>query len=271
MHLRNLRYHFSRSVRCSSSAAVRASLSLPPPPIYKPPTWQSWNALPHVLWQDSLARFLPSSPGAKLDPSLAPYIYYADQHVTFMYDRYPKSSFHLLAMPTSGSPPDLSSLVARDVPWLRLVEAMSRHFFDAWASRLSDSRVARGSPLRQLWVGFHALPSLRPLHAHILSADMSSPHMKSKAHYLSYTTPFFRPLPLMLGRLERGATPSPTDDNEREYYEELTRGPLISHLTGEDFLGKLQRLKAHLEQEAFGGGPPLLGPGGYDEGPYFRR
>ncbi|EKU20534.1 aprataxin, partial [Nannochloropsis gaditana CCMP526] len=37
----------------------------------------------------------------------------------------------------------------------------------------------------------HSLPSLRPLHIHIVSQDFDSPALKTKRHWNSFTTPFF--------------------------------------------------------------------------------
>lgn len=39
--------------------------------------------------------------------------------------------------------------------------------------------------------GFHALPSLPPLHMHVMSLDLLGPCLKNKKHYNSFTTNFF--------------------------------------------------------------------------------
>ena len=40
-------------------------------------------------------------------------------------------------------------------------------------------------------VGFHALPSLAPLHLHVLSPDLDSPWLKTKRHFNSFTQASF--------------------------------------------------------------------------------
>lgn len=44
-----------------------------------------------------------------------------------------------------------------------------------------------------LMAGYHLVPSLYPIHLHILSDDMDSTHMKHKKHWNSFTTAFFVP------------------------------------------------------------------------------
>ena len=41
--------------------------------------------------------------------------------------------------------------------------------------------------------GFHAVPSMRPLHLHLLSLDHDSEALKHKKHWNSFATPFFVP------------------------------------------------------------------------------
>ena len=43
-------------------------------------------------------------------------------------------------------------------------------------------------------VGYHAVPSLRPMHIHIISEDFSSDCLKNKKHYQSFCFPFFIPV-----------------------------------------------------------------------------
>jgi hypothetical protein len=40
-------------------------------------------------------------------------------------------------------------------------------------------------------LGYHALPSLHPLHCHIISQDFDAPALKTKKHWHSFTSPFF--------------------------------------------------------------------------------
>lgn len=50
--------------------------------------------------------------------------------------------------------------------------------------------------------GFHAIPSLRQLHMHVISQDLSGTAMKNKKHWNSFTTDFFIPASRLLAELE---------------------------------------------------------------------
>jgi Scavenger mRNA decapping enzyme C-term binding len=45
--------------------------------------------------------------------------------------------------------------------------------------------------VRQIRVGYHGNPSLRPLHLHVISQDLDGRAMKTLKHWNSFTTPFF--------------------------------------------------------------------------------
>ncbi len=53
----------------------------------------------------------------------------------------------------------------------------------------------------RLKIGFHAIPSLYPLHIHIISDDMESETMKNKKHWNSFTTSFFVELDFVMNLL----------------------------------------------------------------------
>lgn len=46
-------------------------------------------------------------------------------------------------------------------------------------------------------MGFHALPSMMPLHLHVISQDFNASALKTKKHWNSFTTEFFIPLSLV--------------------------------------------------------------------------
>jgi len=102
-------------------------------------------------------------------------------------DPFPKSAAHLLLLPSPGS------LAAGDVacvgdlrppclPRLRRLHAVAR----AVAAAVEREVMARRGPPRPAWlrwrIGYHSPPSLRPLHLHVLTADLQSPCLKTAAH-----------------------------------------------------------------------------------------
>lgn len=106
-------------------------------------------------------------------------------------------------------------------------------------------RVDPTSPLLQFRAGFHAIPSLNPLHLHFISQDFDSPFLKNKKHYLSFNTPFFLSLDYVIRQIEElGAV---TMEAEDEYLQYL-KGPLVSHRSGIDYGNKFSLLKRELQE-----------------------
>jgi aprataxin len=101
-----------------------------------------------------------------------------------------------------------------------------------------------------LMIGFHSTPSLFPLHIHVVSDDLSSPCMRNKKHWNSFSTPFFVPLDTVLGRCSAtatGAAPPSSIPDEVES-ERLLRQELRCHKCTASF-STMPSLKAHLVSE----------------------
>jgi aprataxin len=50
-------------------------------------------------------------------------------------------------------------------------------------------------------IGFHAIPSMRQLHMHVISQDFDSDHLKNKKHWNSFTTNFFVDADFLISKL----------------------------------------------------------------------
>lgn len=68
-------------------------------------------------------------------------------------------------------------------------------YLHAEAARIRDKLTAdlasAGRTPTHIRMGYHSLPSLHPLHLHIVSQDFDSPALKTKRHWDSFTTAFF--------------------------------------------------------------------------------
>lgn len=95
--------------------------------------------------------------------------------------------------------------------------------------------------------GFHAVPSMKTVHLHVISADLVSFRLKHKKHYISFhpTAGFWQPLGTVQDLVHAGKKALPMTDHQ---YEELLKGPLISLITQEKFKF-MPDLKRHLEAE----------------------
>jgi aprataxin len=85
-------------------------------------------------------------------------------------------------------------------------------------------------------IGFHAVPSMTQLHLHIISQDFDSSCLKTKQHYLSFTTSFFVHPEEIIKCIENGTL----NRLEREL-----KGVLRCHHCSIVF-PTMPRLKAHL-------------------------
>lgn len=139
------------------------------PTTYSAPT--SKPARPTV-WRDALRHTEPA------------FVYANDGVARVIYDGYPKAKYHLLALPATGSA--LSGI--KSISQLRPRHLEDLRTFHASVRSCADSlRTASGS---ELYLGYHALPSMDWLHCHIISTDLESPCLKTKHHYLGFTTDF---------------------------------------------------------------------------------
>ena len=74
-------------------------------------------------------------------------------------------------------------------------------------------------------VGFHAVPSMKRLHLHVISSDLISGCLKTKQHWNSFTTKFFVPLQVVLGDIEMSGEFSV----DKEAVESLLKKDLECH------------------------------------------
>lgn len=140
-------------------------------------------------------------------------VYYDDKWVVIN-DKYPKADIHLLILPRD---PKKSTLVPQDafedpifLEECRQEEKKVRHMVAEQLRRrygqFSTEEQARIAAMRSddppdklppgrdwnqmIISGVHARPSMKHLHIHVLSRDMVSSALKTRDHYLSFTTDF---------------------------------------------------------------------------------
>lgn len=124
-------------------------------------------------------------------------------------DRYPKALVHVLVVPRAANTAlcgvaGAAALRPGHVPALRDMHSVALAVWAEvsqwWGAAHPTFPMARFPAPR---VGFHAVPSLTPLHCHVMSADLHSDCMKTKRHFLSFTAPaFFLPLAAVIATLE---------------------------------------------------------------------
>lgn len=106
------------------------------------------------------------------------------EHCVVAYDIFPKGRVHLLILPRAelSGPSDLrhehQSLI---VHMLELA---------TWLSGQLRAQIPELAPLR---CGFHAVPTMRRLHLHLVSIDHDSQQLKRKRHWISFNSDFLVP------------------------------------------------------------------------------
>ncbi|KZT67782.1 HIT-like protein [Daedalea quercina L-15889] len=178
-------------------------------------------------------------------------------HTLTIFDAYPKSIFHFLVLPRVIAPSTASDLTnlrtvlkgdksrAQEViRWLAEDGMKVR-------SMIQDEMLKRYHFKWNIWMGFHAVPSMEHIHLHVLSADLCSPAMKNKKHYNSFHPKrgFFISLSDVQEWLEADPSYFSTMSQLKpSQYEPLLKEPLECWRCNNDFK-TMPLLKAHLQGE----------------------
>eukprot|EP01041_Mallomonas_annulata_P007600 gene7600-15573_t len=143
-----------------------------------------------------------------LPPHLQQAVFYQDDICIVVYDAYPKAKVHLLLMLKYDLQP-----VAENVR-----ELVPSHLSRLQASHRVARRIASSTAVHsaggghRVLLGYHAIPSLLPLHLHIISNDMDSVCMKTKSHWNSFTTDFLIPIDFVEQTLTSSLTASLSEE-----------------------------------------------------------
>ncbi|EPQ58176.1 HIT-like protein [Gloeophyllum trabeum ATCC 11539] len=109
-----------------------------------------------------------------------------------IFDAYPKAMFHFLVLPRVTPPftvAELSNLKAlfksgreRAKSLIEMLGQDARQI----QKMVEEEMVKRYGSKWDVWLGFHAVPSMEHLHLHVISSDLVSQALKNKKHYNSF-------------------------------------------------------------------------------------
>jgi aprataxin len=153
-------------------------------------------------------------------------------------DKYPKAFMHLLAIPRPGFLNVETPMQLREahIPKLERLLSVAKTVGRGELERLLEARGGSGGgsaassasdilpSMRKLRIGLHAVPSLRPLHIHIITDDMCSPWTKTKKHYLTFASAFFLHLEEAISSLRYSPPPGSLEIDAHQA-EQLLKGP----------------------------------------------
>lgn len=231
-------------------------------------------------WNQALVRIASAKDPATL-PTDDKALFY-DEHTITIYDKFAKAKYHFLVLPRipfklsssapsghlGSNPPTLAASNGKlnfgatrsnTVPVTHM-DSVSTLLASPYASEVlvalrdTSERVVehiRKDMKEQYGVSwsieraFHAVPSMEHLHLHVVSMDLVSDRLKHKQHFLSFhpTLGFAVRLEAVEDLIRKGKRTLP---KSRQAYEQLVKGPLMSHHTGQVFRF-FPELKAHLE------------------------
>ena len=109
-------------------------------------------------------------------------------------------------------------------------------------ARWLDDQLRRQMPrLAPTRAGFHAVPSMRQLHLHLISQDFDSACLKNKKHWNSFATDFFVPPELWVAQLQASGRLSV----DKHAQEAKLKALMLCPASGK-VLKDMPTLKAHL-------------------------
>jgi aprataxin len=184
------------------------------------------------------------------DPSGKPGVLSHDDEIVVLRDAYPKARAHVLVLARDPALRDgPSSLRAAHVPLVEKMlaaarSAMGRALVESPATAAAADADA-GAPSRVVRFGFHAKPSMPQLHMHAVSQDLRGSSMKTRRHWNTFATDFFRDASEVLDELRaRGALE--WDEEEAESRVKMER--LRCHACGDGPHATMPKLFEHLDR-----------------------
>ncbi|KIR30433.1 aprataxin [Cryptococcus deuterogattii 99/473] len=205
-----------------------------------------------------------SDPQSSLPPSK---LLFSNSNTMVVFDAYPKAKYHFLVLPRYPFPPqsdpdsdesivsietldDLKSLLLKAGPDEReeIIRAMAETAREVEEMIKDEMLKTEGFEWR-IDVGFHAIPSMKHIHLHVISEDRISPSLKSKKHYNSFRPDLGFFIPIMEVQrwlqddrtmLDRVETLSAT--------QTLLKTPLTCFKCDEP-MNNIEKLKQHFEKE----------------------
>ncbi|OCH94948.1 HIT-like protein [Obba rivulosa] len=196
---------------------------------------------------------------SKADPSSLPtsVLFTHTANSLTIFDAFPKATFHFLVLPRARPPltvfelASLRTLLKGDKQRARqTIQALAEDAKQVRAM-IEEEMVSRYGFKWEVWMGFHAVPSMEHLHLHVISSDLCSPSLKTKKHYNSFHPKlgFFLSLDDVLSWFDADPTfYSTMSVLKPTQYEPLLKETLSCWRCGRDFKN-MPTLKAHLQEE----------------------
>ena len=187
---------------------------------------KSVTAKPSNHWSNGLFQSMN-------DPNM---IWYKNDEICIIKDKYPKAMQHFLVLPRKENISTLKKLTNQH---LSLVQTM----IDSAKNHVIKSFLEK-EPKLKFRCGFHAIPSMALVHMHVISQDFISPCLKTKRHWNSFNTPYFIEADNVIEYLSKeGFIPNSVDQEAKKWLAEDVKCNQCSHKPR----GMGMSFKKHLE------------------------
>ncbi|WVR05793.1 hypothetical protein IAU60_002818 [Kwoniella sp. DSM 27419] len=183
-----------------------------------------------------------------------------------VFDAYPKAKYHFLVLPRFPFPPQSDPESGSSIVSLEALDDLRSLLLKANKDAREDVLNAMANMAREVeemikdemlktegfeWkvdIGFHAIPSMKHIHLHVISDDRISPALKTKKHHNSFRPDLGFFIPIMeVQRWIEDDSMMRERVHDMSNAERLLDTPLTCHKCDE-FLSNIPKLKAHLEQ-----------------------
>lgn len=192
------------------------------------------------FWRNALADFIQDPEAHEKD------VVYVDKDCVIIRDLFPKSR-HYLVLPRYHRYSRQHPLSAFDddklkkliLKYTAIAKEKLQQEFEQNYNSIDDDFILEDF----VQEGVHAVPSMSNLHIHVMTKDFSSPKMKNRRHYNSFSTHFFVPLSEL-----------PLESNDPRFnakgMETLVKETdLVCHHCSQNFSNRFAKLSVHLEEE----------------------
>lgn len=161
-------------------------------------------------------------------------VYQSDELTVTLIDMFPKARYHYLVVPKE----DINSVEELSRDKIALLE----HIHQVAADFIS--RVHQKEPALKFRFGYHAVPSMRRLHLHIISQDFDSPRLYKQHHWNIFNTEYFIESQIVIDTLRDAGS----IEIEKDKYESLLGLRMKCNRCGKKY-NDIRGLKDHLVQE----------------------
>lgn len=193
------------------------------------------------FWRDALADFIENPGNHEKD------VVYQDKDCVIIRDLFPKSRIHYLILPRDNrysrqhplsafDDEDLKRLILR---YTLIAKEKLQEEFEQRYKFIDDDLILEDF----VQEGVHAVPSMKNLHIHVMTKDLSSPKMKNRRHYNTFNTAFFVPL------TELPLDKSDARWNAKKMESLVKETDLICHYCNHNFGNRFAKLSVHLDDE----------------------